>query len=167
MINDCYVIYDKLKIAYKESAISDNAVLQDILLDLLTDVKVFCNDLNNEKDIVKTKRYTNEQIKGIVKILLLLAKEIISRENAEIEILKISDRFPVHSLSQYKRAYQDALKGIGRYGFAFPSNWAKALIEETNKDPLVIQALRKQMDLYFSRNGKVNNKLKILLDSQE
>ena len=56
-------------------------------------MKTFCNNLNNRKTILKTNPYTTEQIKEIVKILLLLAKKTISMENARTEIVKVSDPF--------------------------------------------------------------------------
>ena len=57
--------------------------------------------------------------------------------------------------------------GIGTYGFAFPSNWAKALLEATNNDKLVLQAFRQQQDLYLKKDGRINKNLEKILNSIE
>jgi hypothetical protein len=118
----------------------------------------------NMNDKISKKRYTYEQVKAITKIRLELAKDLISTEVAKREILKIADSFPIHNLAQYNKSIKDTLAGIGKYGFAFPSNWAQALLEETNYDKLVIQALKQQQKLYLEKDGRVNQKLKKLLE---
>ena len=47
----------------------------------------------------KSNRYTNDQIKEILKIRIELAKELISCEIAERETLKIVPTYPVHNLN--------------------------------------------------------------------
>ncbi len=57
------------------------------------------------------------------------------------------------------------MNGVGSYGFAFPSNWAKALLEATNNNALVVKAFREQQKLYSEKDGRINEKLQALLDS--
>ncbi len=47
----------------------------------------------------KSNRYTNDQIKEILKIRIELAKGLISCEMAERETLKIAPAYPVHNLN--------------------------------------------------------------------
>jgi len=104
-----------------------------------------------------------EQIKAITSIQLELAKDQIPSHVAEREILKIAPNFPIHNIRQYNKRLKSTLSGIGTYGFAFPSNWAKALLEETNYDPNVINAFEEQQNLYFEKDGRRNDKLDKLL----
>jgi len=160
------------KNAYKESIVDDNEKLQDLLLAVLTDVKKLEEIYEDEKmnlhsndKISKNNRYTYKQVKDITKIQLELARDLIPTEVAKREILKVVDSFPVHNLSQYNKRMKDALTGIGKYGFAYPSNWAKALIEETNYDKLVIQALKEQQKLYLEKDGEANKRIEKLLEN--
>lgn len=161
-----------LKDCYKESVLIENEKLQDILLNTLTEMKKLeeidmnIKQYNVQKDQM-SKRYTYEQVKSITKIQLELAKDIISYEVAEREIKNIASTFPVHNLRQYNKRLKATLSGIGTYGFAYPSNWAKALLEATNNDSLVITALTEQQNLYFKKDGKRNEKLDILLKKVE
>ena len=113
----------------------------------------------------KKKRYTYEQVKAMTKIQVQLAKENISLATASREILKIADNFPVHMLPQSKKRMQNRFNGISQYGFAHPANWAKALLEETHNDTMIIKALRVQQRLYLEKDGKNNQKLENLLNS--
>jgi len=159
------------KKAYKESIVIDHEILQDILLEILTDVKKLETMLNNDaegvkKNIVisKKKRYTYDQVKAITKIQLQLAKEEIDFESASRKILEIASNFPVHNLVQYNKRMQGYLKGVGSYGFAIPSNWAKALLELTNNDSMIVKALREQQKAYMEKDGRVNQTLEDLLN---
>jgi len=161
------------KEAYRESIVIDNEKLQELLITILADAKKLSILIEENKDInmntdkksnVST-RYTYEQVKAITKIQLDLARDVISLEVAEREVLRIANTFPIHNLKQYNKRLKNYLNGIGEYGFAFPSNWAKALLEETNNDRLVIQAFEKQQDLYFQKDGRINEKLEALLKS--
>ena len=159
------------KKAYKESIVIDNDLLQDILLDILTDIKKLQEMLDDSmednmeisKKITK-KRYTYEEVKAITEIQVKLAKDEISFEAGNREILKISDRFPVHNLVQYNKQMQDRLSGTTRYGLAIPSNWAKALLEITDNDSMVIKALKEQQRLYKEKDGRSNQTLEDLLN---
>ena len=111
------------------------------------------------------KRYLYEQVRQITKIQIELAKDKISYEVAEREILKISSQFPVHNLRKYNKLLKQRLNGIGVYYFSLPSNWAKALLEETNNDKLVIQALNEEQDLYSKKTGIRNKRLDELLNN--
>jgi len=162
------------KKAYKECIALDNTNLEDMLLDVLTDAKKLEEMINNNfedviKDITtsKKKRYTYEQVIAITKIQLQLAKEKISLEEASSKILEIADHFPIHNLVQYNKRFKKALIGVGEYGFAFPSNWAKALLEITNNDAMVIKALKEQQRLYREKDGRVNQTLEDLLNGLE
>lgn len=168
-------VIDKLienaKKAYKESILIDNTILQDLLLEILTDSKKLQEKLDNlsvdnGKELMgaKKKRYTYEQVKAITKIQLQLAKEEITIDVASREILKIANHFPVHNLVQYNKRFKKALGGIGEYGFAFPSNWAKALLEITNNNSMVVKALREQQRLYREKDGRINQTLEDLLN---
>lgn len=166
-------IFLKTKDAYKESVVIDNEKLQDILITILADVKKL-KDLSEEieysiptthsKEKVST-RYTYDQVKGITKIQVQLAKDLISFSTAEDEILNISSTFPVRHLKQYNKRLKNYLSGIGEHGFGFPSNWAKALLEETHNDPLVVKAFRHQQELYLKKQNRVNKKLEAVLDN--
>lgn len=157
-----------VKECYKESVLIENNKLQDILLNTLTDLKLLEKSImnadkeRNTKDTT-SKRYTYEQVKAITKIQLKLAKELISYNVAEREILDIASSFPVHNIRQYNKRLKSTLAGVGTYGFAFPSNWAKALLEETNCDSNVINAFEEQQSLYFEKDGRRNEKLDKLL----
>ena len=67
----------------------------------------------------KSNRYTNDQIKEILKIRIELAKELISCEIAERETLKIVPIYPAHNLKFYTNQMRKTLAGIGEYGFGF------------------------------------------------
>lgn len=156
-----------VKKAYKESIVIDNDILQDILLDILTDTKKLQNNLEEpEVNTLKLskKGYSYEEVKAITEIQIMLAKDLISIEVATRQIEKISQRFPVNHLVQYNKRMQGLLNGIGKYGFGIPSNWAKALLEVTNNDLMVIKALREQQRLYLDKDGRNNQNLENLLD---
>lgn len=108
-------------------------------------------------------KYTYIETKKIAKIQLKLARGEISLRNAQTQISKISS-YPVLYLDQISKRINNCLKGVGKYGYAFPSNWAQALLELTNNDPLVIQAFRQQQALYLKKTGKNNQKLETLLN---
>lgn len=159
-----------VKECYKESVLIENDKLQDILLNTLTDLKlleesIMSSDQERNKKDATSKRYTYEQVKAITKIQLELAKELISYDVAEREILNIASSFPVHNIRQYNKRLKSTLAGVGTYGFAFPANWAKALLEETNYDTNVINAFEEQQSLYFEKDGRRNEKLDKLLTS--
>lgn len=163
------------KKAYKESVIIDNEKLQDLLITILADVKKL-ESANQvvESTILETKtrkrtstRYTYEQVKAITAVELKLAKELISLRAAEEEVLKISSTFPIYNLTQYTKKLKNILSGIGEYGLAFPANWAQAILEATNNNPLVIKAFRQQQDLYLKRDNRINQRLEVLLDKAE
>ena len=166
-------VFKNTKAAYKESVMVDNEKLQDLLILILADVKKL-EYLNNEEKINSTvgekkvsgkkTTYTNEQVSSITKIQLKLARKEISFEEAEDEILKVSPTFPVQHLVQYNKRVQKYLAGGGEYGFAFPSNWAKALLKETNNNPLVIKALKEQQALYLEKDNYINKKLASILN---
>ncbi len=61
----------------------------------------------------KSNRYTNDQIKEILKIRIELAKELISCEIAERETLKIAPTYPAHNLKIYTNQMRKTLAGIG------------------------------------------------------
>lgn len=164
-------IVSNVKECYKESILIENEKLQDLLLTTLTELKkieeeIVAINLNvqNTNESV-SNRYKYEQVKQITKIQIELAKDKISYEVAEREILKIASQFPVHNLRQYNKLMKQRLSGVGVYGFRIPSNWAKALLEETNNDKLVIQALNEEQDLYFDKEGRRNEKLDKLLNN--
>lgn len=166
-------IISNIKECYKESILIENEKLQDLLLTTLTELKKIEEEISNINSDVEnknmnentTKRYTYEQVKQITKIQIELAKDKISYEVAEKETLKIASQFPVHNLRQYNKLMKQRLSGIGVYGFRIPSNWAKALLEETNNDKLVIKALKEEQDLYFDKEGRRNGKLDKLLNN--
>jgi len=163
-------IFKNTKEAYKESIIIDNEKIQDLLFTVLEDVKKLENILDDDhsaKKVTTRKKttYTEYQVKEITKIQLKLAKGELSRQAAENEILKISPTYPVHNLNMYNKSIQQYLNGVGVYGFAFPANWAKALLEETDNNPLVIKAFREQQSLYLEKDGRINKKLDDLLNS--
>jgi len=159
------------KKAYKESIVIDNDTLQDILLDILTDsnklkkmLEDTCQNSVEESTKSKKKRYTYEQVKAITKIQIQLTQEEISLKIASKKISEIANHFPIHNLVQYNKRLKKALLGIGEYGFAFPSNWAKALLEVTNNDSMVIKALREQQRLYKKKDNRINQTLEDLLN---
>jgi 3D (Asp-Asp-Asp) domain-containing protein len=161
------------KKAYKESIVIDNEKLQDLLLTILTDSKkleelkeneMATNTNINSKEKTST-RYTYDQVKAITKIQVQLAHEKMSLSVAENEVTKIASSFPIQHLKQYNTRVISYLNGIGQHGFAFPSNWAKALLEETNNDPLVVKAFRQQQELYLEKENRINQKLENILNS--
>lgn len=164
-------IVSNVKECYKVSILIENEKLQDLLLTTLTELKkieeeivtINLNVQNTNESV--SNRYKYEQVKQITKIQIELAKDKISYEVAEREILKIASQFPVHNLRQYNKLMKQRLSGIGVYGFRIPSNWAKALLEETNNDNLVIKALNEEQDLYFDKEGRRNEKLDKLLNN--
>lgn len=171
MKNLIEAIIENSKKGYRESIVINNNKLEEILLNILTDTKKLqdiCIELDNtqkqKNNISANKRYTYEQVKQITKIQLKLAQDKLSMNVARREILNIADFFPVHNLPQYNKRLKEYLSGIGSYGFAFPSNWAKALLEETNYNKLVLQALQQQQNLYYEKDGKINNKLAKILE---
>jgi hypothetical protein len=168
MDNKLEKIILNIKDCYKESVLIDNELMQDKLLNILTELKQLEEFIMNkpvveEQNEVKSKRYSYEQVKAITKIQLELAKDQIPSHVAEREILKIAPNFPTHNLRQYNKLMKQRLSGIGVYGLRIPSNWAKALLEETNNDKLVTQALNEEQDLYFEKEGRRNDKLDKLL----
>ncbi len=156
------------KEAYKESILIDNEKLQNLLLDALTSIKTLQNDIPNEPIVVEDKqtkkRYSYEQVKGITKVQIKLTNDLINMETAKKEILEIASFFPVHNLPAYNKRLKSYLDGIGSYGFAMPTNWAKALLEETNNNEKVIQALNEQQSLYMEKDGVNNQRLAKLLN---
>ncbi len=168
-------IFLNTKEAYKESIVIDNEKLQDLLIVILADAKKLQELLEEDKGDIKvdtnekeksvSTRYTYEQVKAITHIQLELARETMPIEAAEREVLKIASTFPIHNLRQYNKRLKEYLNGVGSYGFAFPSNWAKALLEATNNNVLVVKAFREQQELYSEKDGRINEKLQTLLDS--
>ncbi len=164
-------LFKNTKEAYKESVVIDNEKLQDLLIVVLADVKKLEDFIDAEYKTTKQIRsrkkttYTEEQVSKITKIQLELARNKLSLKVAEDEILKVSPTFPIQHLISYNKRIQKYLTGIGEYGFAFPANWAKALLEETNNNPLVIKAFREQQALYLEKDGYINKKLDYLLNN--
>ena len=163
-------LFNNTKNAYKESIIIDNEKIQDLLFKVLEDIKNIEAIIDDERqikpaEIGKKTTYTKDQVSQITRIQLRLAQEKISSQIAENEILKISPTFPVQHLNSYNKRMKKYLRGTGEYGFAFPSNWAKALLEETNNNILVIKAFREQQDLYLKKDGRINKKLDTLLNN--
>lgn len=167
-------LYENTKKAYKESILIDNEELQDLLIEILTDVKKvqsFTDEVDNniivptQSTTASKTRYTQEQVKQITKIQLQLARNEINEEIAKNGILAISPTFPVQHINSYNARIQKYLKGKGEYGFAFPSNWAKALLEETYNDSNVIKALKEQQALYLEKDGYTNKKLSNVLNN--
>ena len=115
----------------------------------------------------KSNRYTNDQIKEILKIRIELAKEMISCEIAERETLKIIPTYPVHNLNYDAKRMQKTLVGIGEYGFGCPANWAQALLEITSGEERaqIFKALKEQQRLYLKKDGKNNKKLEKVLQA--
>ena len=164
-------IIKKTKKAYKQSVIIDNEELQDLLLEILTDIKQLeiveeqKENMTVKEDIGNKKpRYKYEEVKAIMSVQLRLAKGLISLEDASSNILKISGRFPIRNLVQSNKRIKNKLVGIGEYGFAMPSNWAKALLEVTDNNPMVIKALREQQRLYLEKDGSNNRTLEEVLN---
>ena len=117
----------------------------------------------------KSNRYTNDQIKEILKIRIELAKELISCEIAERETLKIVPTYPAHNLKIYTNQMRKTLAGIGEYGFGYPANWAQALLEITSGEERaqIFKALKEQQRLYLEKDGKNNKKLEKVLQVAE
>ncbi len=159
------------KEAYKESVIIENEKLQNILIENLTLLKILQNKDTSTSDIKEEKqtkkRYSYEQVKNITKVQIKLANNLININEAEKNILKIADFFPVHNLQAYNKRLKSYLNGIGLYGFAMPTNWAKALLEETNNNQKVFNALKEQQKLYMQKDGTNNSKLLKLLKEVE
>ena len=117
----------------------------------------------------KSNRYTNDQIKEILKIIIELSKEFISYEVAERETLKIVPTYPAHNLKIYTNQMRKTLAGIREYGFGYPANWAQALLEITSGEERaqIFQALKEQQRLYLEKDGKNNKKLEKVLKAAE
>ena len=117
----------------------------------------------------KSNRYTNDQIKEILKIRIELAKELISCEIAERETLKIVPTYPVQNLISDAKRMQKTLVGMGEYGFGYPANWAQALLEITSGEERaqIFKALKEQQRLYLEKDGKNNKKLEKVLQAAE
>lgn len=167
-------IYETTKKAYKESILIDNVKLQDLLFEVLADVKKlesFTEETNKNRIVpvqsttTRKTTYTQDQVTRITKVQLKLARNEIAEVVAKNEILKISPTFPVQHISSYNKRIQKYLEGKGEYGFAFPSNWAKALLEETSNDSNVIKALKEQQALYLEKDGYINKKLSHVLQT--
>jgi hypothetical protein len=162
-------IEDTAKEIYKESVIIGNDKLQNLTINILTSIKILSStEIGEQKKDKKTKkRYSYEEVLAITKVQIKLANNLIDIDDAEEEILNIAVFFPVHNLSTYNKRLQSYLKGVGQYGFAMPTNWAKALLEETknNKEihKNVLQALSQQQSLYLKKDGANNKKLTRLI----
>jgi len=117
----------------------------------------------------KSNRYTNDQIKEILKIRIELAKELISCEIAERETLKIVPTYPVYNLISDAKRMQKTLSGVGQYYLSYPANWAQALLEITNGEERaqIFKALKEQQRLYLEKDGKNNKKLEKVLQAAE
>ena len=110
-------------------------------------------------------RYTDQEVKKITKIQLDMVNNKIPFEAGERSILMVHPEFPVRNLKSYNKNLGKYLSGVGCYGpKSLPANWAKALLEATNYNSNVIQALKQQQNLYLQRDGKINNRLAQLLD---
>jgi len=162
-------IEDTMKEIYKESVIIENNKIQNLAINILTSIKMLSNTEIDEqkKDKQTKKRYSYKEVLAITKVQIKLANDLIDINDAEKEILNIAAFFPVHNLSTYNKRLQSYLKGTGQYGFAMPTNWAKALLEETksNKEihKNVLQALSQQQSLYMEKDGTNNKKLTRLI----
>ena len=113
----------------------------------------------------KSNRYTNDQIKEILKIIIELSKGFISYELAEGEVPKIVPTYPAHNLKIYTNQMRKTLVGVGEYGFGFPANWAQALLKITSNEEQmqIFKALKEQQRLYLEKDGKNNKKLNRVL----
>ena len=113
----------------------------------------------------KSNRYTNDQIKEILKIIIELSKGFISYEVAEREVPKIVPTYPAHNLKIYTNQMRKTLVGVGEYGFGFPANWAQALLKITSNEEQmqIFKALKEQQRLYLEKDGKNNKKLNRVL----
>lgn len=166
-------ISSSLRECYNQSVLIDSKNLQNLLFDTLIDFKKLEDmiaDMETTKEELSgqlSKRYTYDEVLKLLKIRLELAKDEISLEVAHRETLKINPNYPVHNLLQDSKRLQKTLNGVGEYGFAYPANWAKALFELTNNDPLVIEALKEQQRLYLEKDGRNNKKLEKLLNDIE
>ena len=114
------------------------------------------------------KKYTQQQCEEIIKIYI----EIVNNKSSEIEakekLKKISALYPIDNKSHFKQKIEwvkSYLAGKGKFGYGFPANWAKAFLEVTNYNPLVIKALKEQQELYLKKKGKNNKKLEKLLEN--
>jgi len=136
-------------------------------VELWEPVAEFIEEKFIEGDKMAQNRYTYDEVKAITKVIVSLAKDEIFLEEAHKDILEISDKFPVHNLKLYNKHMKNRFNGIGTYGQAIASNWAKALLEVTNNDAMVIQALREQQRLYREKDGKSNQALEDLLNGLE
>nr|WP_314478162.1 hypothetical protein [uncultured Campylobacter sp.] len=115
----------------------------------------------------KSNRYTNDQIKEILKIHIELAKELISCEIAERETLKIVPTYPTHNLNNDAKRMQKTLAGIGQHYLSYPANWAQVLLEMTSCEERaqIFKALNEQQRLYLEKYGKNNKKLEKVLQA--
>lgn len=114
-------------------------------------------------------KYSDDEIKNILEIRIKLAKNEIGYEEAKIQTLNPSKRYKIRNLKTHAKSMKEkTLKGIGECNpNSFPSNWAKILLEITQNDPLIIQALKDQQRLYLEKDGRNNKELEKLLKDIE
>ena len=164
---DCAI--ENIRKSYKLSVLLNNIELEKYLLDTLSILNNIKN--GNEEMMLKSNnkkkknRYTYSEVRAITKIQLQLSKGEIPLESAEREVEKIVNTFPIHNLNQYNKRVTNLLNGIGEYGLGMPSNWAKALLEETNYDKNVVNGLKEQQRLYREKDGKANKRIDKLLNN--
>jgi len=159
---------ENVRKSYRLSILLDNTELESYLLDtlsILNNIKNGSEEMMLEFNNKKKNRYTYNEVRAITNIQLQLSKGEIPLESAEREVQKIVNTFPIHNLSQYNKRVTNLLNGIGEYGLGMPSNWAKALLEETNYDINVINGLKEQQRLYREKDGKANKRIDELLEN--
>ena len=111
-------------------------------------------------------RYTNDEVKQITQIQLAMVKNEMSYTEGEHSVLNIHSKFPVHNLQSYNNNLKKYLSGLGCYGpRSLPANWAKALLEATNNNSMIIQALNHQQELYLQNTGRNNRRLNHILQN--
>jgi len=108
-------------------------------------------------------KYTHSERIEILRVCLDLANETITLSAAEDKIRAISKVYPLHTIPTEKSRLVKYLLGKPTYGYGYAVTWAEALLELTNKDKLVISALKAQQKVYLEKNGSENQKLKKLL----
>ena len=73
--------------------------------------------------------------------------------------------YPSKRLKQEINRFKNILEGRGSYGFRYPANWFKAIFEVTNNSENAVKAAKEQQSAYLEKDGKVNKRLDLLLDS--
>ena len=109
-------------------------------------------------------KYSSSEVLEITNIQLMMVNDSLPLEAACRRVLEIAPSFPVHNLNSYTSRMRKYLSGVGEYGYAYPANWAQALIEATGENKLVIDAFKQQQQLYLEKEGRSNQKLAAILE---